>query len=132
MVRLNVAFLRRGVAVGKQHLLTVPGRKSGTPRETPVSVISVAGTRYIVAAFADAQWVRNVQAARAGKLSRGKQIESVALVEIPATDREPVLRAFFAQVRGGRRYFGTQKPDDVVAHASLYPVFRVESTGGHP
>ncbi len=130
MVRLNIAFLRRGIAVGTQHLLTVRGRRSGAPRETPASVVTVAGTRYIVAAFADAQWVRNVQAARAGTLSRGKQTESVALVEIPATERAPVLRAFFAQVRGGRRYFGSQTPDQVVAGADRYPVFRIDPLAG--
>ena len=130
MVRLNIAFLRRGIAVGTQHLLTVRGRRSGAQRETPVSVVTVAGTRYIVAAFADAQWVRNVQAAQAGTLSRGKQTESVALVEIPATERAPVLREFFAQVRGGRRYFGSQTPDQVVAGADRYPVFRIDPLAG--
>ena len=72
MVNLNRAFLRRGLKVGSQYLLTVPGRTSGEPRSTPISVVNLDGERYIVSAFAEADWVRNVRAAGAGSLTRGK------------------------------------------------------------
>lgn len=52
---MNKAVLRFGLKVGSQYLLTVPGRRSGEPRSTPISVASVDGQRYIVAAFADAR-----------------------------------------------------------------------------
>lgn len=126
MVRLNVALLRRGLRVGSQALLTVPGRRSGQPRSTPVSLATVAGRRYIVAAFADADWVANVRAAGAGTLTRGRVIEPVALVELPAAERGPILQAFLDQVRGGVRFFGRQTRDEIVAGADGYPVFRVE------
>ncbi len=57
MVRLNVAFLRRGLKMGSEQLLSVAGRKSGQIRSTPVSIATVEGERYIVAAFAEADWV---------------------------------------------------------------------------
>jgi deazaflavin-dependent oxidoreductase (nitroreductase family) len=126
LVRLNTAFLRRGLAVGAQHLLTVIGRRSGLPRSTPVSIASVDGTRYIVAAFGNADWVKNVQAAGTGTLLRGRRIEAVRLVEVPTNERGPILEAFLSQVRGGRRYFGRQTAAEVVAGADRYPVFRVE------
>ena len=126
MVRLNVALLRRGLRVGSQALLTVPGRRSGEPRSTPISIASVAGRRYIVAAFADADWVANVQAAGAGSITRGRATEAVRLVELPGAERGPILRAFLDQVRGGVRFFGRQTPDEIIAGADLYPVFRVE------
>ncbi len=44
-----VALQRRGLAVGAMHVLTVPGRRSGEPRTTPVSPLTVDGRRYIVA-----------------------------------------------------------------------------------
>ncbi len=125
MVRMNVAVLRRGLKVGSQHLLTVPGRKSGAPRSTPISVVTFDGQRHIVAAFADADWVGNVRAAGVGTLSRGNQAEAVSLAELPASEREPVLRAFLQQVPGGRRFFESPEPDAVVAAASRYPVFGV-------
>ena len=130
MVRLNVAFLRRGLSVGSQHLLTVRGRKSGVERMTPVSLVTLDGTRYVVAAFADADWVKNVRAAGSGSLSRGRRQEAVGLVELPESERGPVLRAFLTQVRGGVRFFDSADPDTVVASAVRYPVFRVAPTSG--
>jgi deazaflavin-dependent oxidoreductase (nitroreductase family) len=127
MVRLNVAFLRRGLSVGSQHLLSVRGRKSGVMRTTPVSLVTLEGHRYIVAAFAQADWVKNVRAAGTGSLSRGRSQEAVGLVELPESERGPVLRAFLAQVRGGVRFFDSADPEAVVASATRYPVFRVDS-----
>jgi deazaflavin-dependent oxidoreductase (nitroreductase family) len=125
IVRFNAAVLRGGLRIGTQHLLTVRGRKSGEPRSTPVSLATVNGERYIVAAFANAAWVSNVRAAGQATLSRGHTSERVRLNEIPASEREPILRGFLQQVRGGARFFGGRNADDVVAAADDYPVFRV-------
>ena len=125
IVRLNVAALRSGLRVGSQHLLSVRGRSSGQVRTTPVSIATVQGERYIVAAFSDANWVKNVQAAGEGTITRGRRTEPVRLVELPVEARGPVLRAFLEQVRGGVRFFGGQSADEVVAAAERYPVFRV-------
>ena len=127
LVRLNVWLLRRGLKVGSQHLLSVRGRTSGAVRATPVSLVAVQGDRYIVAAFGDAHWVKNVRAAGAGSLRRGREDEVVSLVELPERERGPVLRAFLAQVRGGRRFFDSPDPETVIAAAGRYPVFRVAS-----
>ena len=124
-VRANVALLRRGLRVGSQSLLTVRGRRSGEPRRTPVSVVTVHGGRYLVAAFADADWVKNVRAAGEGELLRGREAERVRLTEVPVGRRGPILRAFLDQVPGGRRFFGTADPDTVAAEADRYPVFEV-------
>jgi hypothetical protein len=96
-------------------------------RSTPISIASIAGSRYIVAAFADAAWVLNVRAAGAGTLGRGRNVEQVRLVELPIEERGPVLRGFLQQVRGGVRFFGSADPDVVVAAADRYPVFRLDS-----
>jgi len=131
MIRLNVAMLRRGLRIGTQHLLSVRGRRSGQWRSTPVSIATVEGSRYIVAAFPKASWVKNVRAAGDGTLSRGRVVEQVRLVEVAIAERGPVLHAFLEQVRGGRRFFDASTPDEVVARAAEFPVFRisVESPG---
>jgi len=49
------------------------------------------------------------------------------LVELPTEERGPILRAFLGQVRGGRRFFGGQSADQIVASAERYPVFRIEA-----
>jgi deazaflavin-dependent oxidoreductase (nitroreductase family) len=125
MVRMNVAVLRRGLKIGSQYLLTVPGRKSGAPRSTPISMVTLGDERYIVSAFSGADWVKNVRAAGTGSLRRGRRAEAVRLVEVPDTERDPVLRAFLQQVPGGVRFFESSEPDAVVAAASRYPVFHV-------
>jgi deazaflavin-dependent oxidoreductase (nitroreductase family) len=125
MVRMNVAVLRRGLTIGSQYLLTVRGRRSGIPRSTPISVVTLDAERYIVAAFSEADWVKNVRAAGQGSLTRGKHTEAVDFVELPDRERESVLRAFLQQVPGGVRFFESSEPEAVVASASRYPVFRV-------
>jgi deazaflavin-dependent oxidoreductase (nitroreductase family) len=127
LVRLNAALLRRGLTIGSLWLLTVPGRRSGQPRSTPISITTVDGERYIVAAFADAAWVANVRAAQVGTLVRGRRVESVALAELAVADRGPILRAFLEQVPGGVRFFDGRTPDAVVEAAGRYPVFRVSA-----
>jgi deazaflavin-dependent oxidoreductase (nitroreductase family) len=125
MVRMNVAVLRRGLTVGSQYLLTVPGRTSGAPRSTPISVVTLDANRYLVSAFSEADWVKNVRAAGTGSLRRGKRTEAVKLLEVPGPERDPILRAFLEQVPGGVRFFESPEPDAVVAAANRYPVFRV-------
>ena len=120
-------MLQRGLKIGSQHLLSVRGRTTGRIRTTPVSLATVEGTRYIVAAFAEAAWVRNVRAAGSGTVGRGRSAEPVRLVEVPVAERGPVLRAFLSQVRGGARFFESADPAAVVAAADRYPVFRLES-----
>jgi hypothetical protein len=126
IVRLNVAMLRRGLRIGSQHLLSVRGRKSGQVRSTPISIATIDGSRYIVAAFSEAAWVRNVRVSGSGTIGRGRNVERVRLVELPVAERGPVLRAFLQQVRGGVRFFGSGDPDVVVAAADRYPVFRLD------
>jgi deazaflavin-dependent oxidoreductase (nitroreductase family) len=128
MVSLNVALLRRGLRIGSQYLLSVRGRRTGAPRSTPVSIATVDGARYIVAAFSEADWVKNARAADAVTLSRGRVAERVRLVEVPVTERGPILRAFHQQVRGGVRFFGIADANEVAAKADRYPVFRLDSS----
>jgi deazaflavin-dependent oxidoreductase (nitroreductase family) len=128
MVRLNAALLRRGLKIGSQYLLSVPGRKSGKLRSTPISIVGVDGARYIVAAFADAAWVANLRAAGGGTVRRGRQDEVVRAIELPVEERGPILRVFLQQVPGGVRFFGSADPDTVAAAADRYPVFRLIPT----
>jgi deazaflavin-dependent oxidoreductase (nitroreductase family) len=125
MVSMNSALLRRGLRIGSQSLLTVTGRKSGHPRSTPISVATVDGERYIVAAFPDAAWVANVRAAGVATLTRGRGSDRVVLREVPTAERGPILRAFLEQVRGGARFFGPRTADEIAADAERYPVFRI-------
>ena len=126
-----VALQRRGVVIGTMRLLSVPGRKSGRLRTTPVSPLVVEGERYIVAGFEDADWVKNARVAGWGILARGRDKESVNLIELPLQERVPVLREFPRKIPNGVQFFrqlygisGT--PEEFETLAPRCPVFRVE------
>lgn len=129
VVRLNVALLRLGLKVGSQHLLSIRGRRTAKLRSTPVSIVTVDGKRYVVAALSEVDWVKNARAATVGILARGRHREDVRLVELPVHERGPILREFLLQVPGGVRFFGlSSDPDVIVTLAARYPVFRIDAS----
>jgi len=130
--RLNLLFLRLGLRIGSQHILSVRGRKTGRLRSTPVSLVTLDGTRYVVSSES-LSWVKNARVAGRGELLRGGRGELVELTELPPNERGPILRAFWHQVPGGRgfiaRIFGlapTASADDFEAAAPRCPVFRID------
>ncbi len=132
--RLFVALQRLGLSVGTIWVLSVPGRKSGRLRTTPVSLLTVDGQRYLVAGLANADWVKNVRTAGWGILAHGRKSERVALVELPVEERGPILREFPRKVPGGIQFFQrlyrlpkdpTVLPDAFAALAPVCTVFRV-------
>jgi hypothetical protein len=126
-----IMFLNRlGLAIGTQHVLSIPGRKTGVMRSTPVSLLTVDGQRYI-ATVGDTEWVRNARVAGWALLARGRQQERVAMVELPAEQRGPILREFPRQVPGGVQFFTMtlgigNDPEAFAAAAPQCPVFRVD------
>jgi hypothetical protein len=129
--RFNMLLLRLGLPIGTQHVLSVPGRKSGRMRSTPVSLVTLDGQRYVVSGEGLA-WVKNARAAGWGELVRARRRDRVSLTERPPSERGPVLRAFWHQVPGGRsfiaRLFGLASDasaDDFEAAAPRCPVFRI-------
>lgn len=122
---------RRGVKTGTIHILTVPGRVSGEPRTTPVSILEVDDVQYIIGGIENADWVQNVRAAGQGQLAYGKDREQVALIELDIKDREPILRAFPSEVPHGTQFFERvhgikPTPEEFASLADRCPVFRVE------
>jgi hypothetical protein len=122
---------RVGFVVGSMHVLAVPGRRSGVPRSTPVSLLTVEGQRYIVAGLEDADWVLNARVAGRGVLQRGRTDEMVSLVEVPVLERVTILREFPRLVPQGvpfftRLYGVTADPEAFAGLADRCPVFRVE------
>ncbi len=130
--RLIITLQRLGLAIGTMRLLSVPGRKSGKLRTTPVSTLAVDGWRYIVAGFQQADWVKNAQAAGWGILACGRREERVTLVELPPEERAPILREFPRRVPHGVQFFvqggvmESANPEAFAAAAPRCPVFRIE------
>jgi hypothetical protein len=130
--RVVIALQGVGVAVGTMRVLSVPGRKTGTLRTTPVSPLTVDGTTYVVGGFEDADWVRNARAAGWGVLAKGRRKQRVSLIELPVAEREPILRAFPREVPHGVRFMlnsgavESADPEAFAAAAPRCPVFRIE------
>lgn len=103
-VRLGNIFtttlLRAGLKPGTMALLTVRGRKSGLPRTTPVSVGERDGRRWLIAAFGEADWVRNLRAAGEASLKRGRRSEHIFVTELSAQEAAPILRESLAGAPG--------------------------------
>ncbi|MDZ4270086.1 MAG: nitroreductase family deazaflavin-dependent oxidoreductase [Mycobacterium sp.] len=132
MNKLVLAMQHLGVPAGPSQVLTVPGRKSGKPRSTPMTPFDHDGALYTVAGYPGADWAANARAAGVGTLTRGRRARPVRLVELSAEESRPVLRAFAAKVpvgvgfarRSGLVVDGT--PDEFEALAGRLAVFRFE------
>jgi deazaflavin-dependent oxidoreductase (nitroreductase family) len=135
MNKVFMFMLRLGLPIsGKEGpiVLTVPGRKSGQPRSTPITPMYVGDLRYVVAGFPGADWERNARAADTATLTAGKKSETVRMVELSADEARPLLRQFPTLVptgvsfmkRSGLVTVGT--PDEFEALAGRCAVFRFD------
>lgn len=116
--------------MGPVHLLSVPGRASGKLRATPVSPLNYEGQRWLVAGFAEADWVKNLRAAGWGVLTKGQHSERLTIAEVPPEECAPILQAFVQTMQGGRFAFPLGPDEPLTAFAAIagdYPIFRVVS-----
>ena len=135
---MDVAFMKavrwlteHGVSLLGSRVLTVRGRKTAAPQSVPVNLLPLDGERYLVAPRGNTQWVRNARVAGEVELRVGRRVERVRLVEVPVSDRVPVLRVYLQRWgwEVGRFVEGlTRKSTDaeVAAAAPGMPVFRLE------
>ena len=121
-----------GIPTGPAMILTVPGRKTGKPRSTPMTPFTYHGDLYTVAGYPGADWAANARAAGVGTLTRGRRSRSIKIVELDREQSRPVLREFPVQVpvgvafakRSGLVRDGT--PDEFEALAGQLTVFRFD------
>jgi deazaflavin-dependent oxidoreductase (nitroreductase family) len=119
---------KTGIGASYRNVLTVPGRKTGQLRSTPVDVMDHAGSRWLVAGYGPANWVENARAAGKVTLSRGGRSEHFAVEEVRPAEAVPVLRQYMQKVRVTRRYFDSRPdaPDEVIARElDRHPVLRL-------
>ena len=128
--RLVRLLLKLGLMPGPTYLLTVPGRRTGRPLSTPVTLVEEGDVRWLVAPYGDVAWVRNARAAGQVTLSRGRHAETVPIREPSAADAAPVLQRYVTRVPITRPYFDAT-PDSPLAafeaEAPRHPVFALGS-----
>jgi deazaflavin-dependent oxidoreductase (nitroreductase family) len=119
-------MLHMGVGPRSTYLLTVPGRTSGLPRTTPVTLVETGTDRWLVAPYGAVGWVHNVRAAGRVTLRRGRHVEHATTTELSGAHAAPVLREYLTRVPITRPYFDVTPAsslDDLEAEARWHPVF---------
>ena len=129
--KVMIAVQKLGLSPGPV-VLTVPGRKTGKPRSTPVTPMEVDGRRYVVGGVPGSDWAANVRAAGEATLHQGRRAERVRMVELPPEEARPLLREFPVRVPTGVSFIKNAglvtgpNPDEFEALAGRCPVFRIE------
>ena len=143
LVRVSNPLTRRllslGMPMGPNTLLTVRGRTSRLPRSAPVAIVELDDRRWIIGAYGDVQWVRNLRAAGEAEIRVHGRIEPVAARELGRTEATDFYaRTLPTYVRGlpwfGRLFarilFGVAAPEiraDPERAAVTRPVFELRS-----
>jgi deazaflavin-dependent oxidoreductase (nitroreductase family) len=121
---------RLGLVGPRTHLLTVPGRRTGRPWTTPVSLVMLDGERFLVAPYGERNWVKNARAAGQVELRRGRRREVARIAEVTAESAVPALRRYYETTRVTRPFFDvtlSSPPEAWAAEAPRHPVFRLRS-----
>jgi deazaflavin-dependent oxidoreductase (nitroreductase family) len=137
VVRWFDPILRRvlgmGLPLGPNALLTVRGRKSGELRSAGVAVVEFDGRRWVMGAYGDVNWVRNLRAAGEATLRvRGKEsavrARELTHDEAVAYVREvliPFIRRLPRVVQPLGRIFAGDLLDDPERAVAKHPVFEL-------
>ena len=121
----------RGLTPASVVTLEVKGRRSGRSLCTVLVVGEIAGNRYLVSMLGQrSSWVQNLRAANGEAVMRHGKRQRVRLVEVPANERAPILKAYLRPATGARAHFPLRHDapvEEFETIASEYPVFRIES-----
>src|SRR5215469_9223718 len=90
-------LLRLGLPVGPSALLSVRGRKSGKIYTIPIALVENSSTSFLVAAFGEVNWVRNLQAAGSAHLTRRRRTQAIGVVELGPKEAAPILKQFLKE-----------------------------------
>jgi hypothetical protein len=84
-----------GVSVLGSRVLEHRGRSTGKLHHTPVNLLTIEGTEYLVSPRGETQWVRNVRHS-GGRLVLilGRRRRPCTATEVAVADSVPILRAY--------------------------------------
>jgi len=128
--RAVAVLTRLGVSVAGSRVLEVRGRTTGEPRRTPVNLLTVDATRYLVAPRGHTHWVRNLRTQREGRLLLGRRAQDFTAVELTDDEKPALLRAYLKKWEWEVGvFFGGVGPDssdeELRRIAPNHPVFRI-------
>jgi deazaflavin-dependent oxidoreductase (nitroreductase family) len=130
--RVYAGLTRLGLGASYRQLLTTTGRRTGLPRSTPVDVMSLDGTSYLVAPYGEVSWVHNVRADGAIMLSRRGHACHYLAREVGPSEATPVIRSYIARVPVTRAWWSAPEgasDAELRVEAATHPVFCLDPVG---
>jgi deazaflavin-dependent oxidoreductase (nitroreductase family) len=131
-------LMRLGISVRGSRVLEHRGRRSGQPHHIPVNLLDFESNQYLVAARGETEWVRNVRA-DGGRLVLilGRRRQERSAVEVPPSERTPILRAYLRRwAFEVGMFFEGVSPDstdeEFAAIADRHPVFLLDPVAVTP
>ena len=127
--RAVAGLTRLGLSVWGSRVLEHRGRTTGELHHTPVNLLTVEGTEYLVAPRGVTQWVRNVRSSGGHLvLILGRRRRICTAIELAPADSIPVLRAYLRKWKFETgMFFGGITPDasddEWLDVAARHPVF---------
>jgi F420H(2)-dependent quinone reductase len=110
-------------------VLEVVGRRSGRIVRFPLGMADWQGQWYLVPMLGEqCNWVRNVRAAGGQATLRRRRAIPCRLVEVPASQRAPIIKRYLNKAPGGRPHIPVDRHAPLAefeAIAPRYPVFQV-------
>jgi deazaflavin-dependent oxidoreductase (nitroreductase family) len=106
-------------------MLSVPGRRTGHWRSSSVAVLSHGGQDYLLSAYGNTEWSRNLRAAGTGRLTCRRHTNHIEVEEVPAEQVPPLMAEYlrqFGKLPNVAKTFATlPEPTD-------HPTFRITRT----
>jgi deazaflavin-dependent oxidoreductase (nitroreductase family)/steroid delta-isomerase-like uncharacterized protein len=124
-------LVRLGLPAGPSALLSVQGRRSGKTYTIPIALVQNSHSRWLVAAFGEVSWVRNLRAAGRAQLTRRRRTEAIEVVELGTQEAAPILKQFLKEsqrISFIKPYFHVTPESslaDFEKEAAYHPVFRI-------
>ena len=111
--------------------LRTKDRRSGKLQAHILAPATYEGHRYLVSMLGEgSHWVQNVRAMKGAAYVQRVVIRPVVLIEIPAVQRAPILKAWCQIATSGRRHLPVPYDAPVSAFEKIardYPVFRIDA-----
>lgn len=134
--RLWALVFALGLAPRRWVTLEVRGRRSGRNVRFPLGMADWNDQWYLVPMLGEqCNWVQNVRAADGRIILRHRRATACRLIEVPVSERAPIIRRYLDTVRGARPHIPVSRDAaaaDIEAISPQYPVFLVVPQGTRP
>lgn len=124
MARVVGSRIARLVKPDVVSLLSVAGRSSGRSQDVAVAVLTHDGQRYLLAAYGDTEWSRNLRQSGTGRLTRRGRTEEFTAEVVPAEQVPPLIEEYLRQFG---KLPNVAKTFAALPDATDHPAFRITS-----